>query len=73
MQLNIKKYKQDNEKMSRRVEQIFFQRRNADGQQADEKMLNNANHHGNVNQSHNEQPDALSLPRGVGSEGKGGS
>ena len=37
MQLNIKKYKQANEKMSRRVELIFFQRGNADGQQALEK------------------------------------
>ena len=45
--------------MSRRLEQIFFQRGNTDGQQADEKMFNNANHHGNANQSHNEQPDAL--------------
>ena len=59
MQLNIKKYKEVNETMSRRTEQIFFLRGNADGQQAHEKMFNHANHHGIANQSHNEQPDAL--------------
>ena len=35
-------------------EQTFFQRGNADGQQAHEKMLNNANYQGNVSQNHNE-------------------
>ena len=59
MQLNIKNTNKPMKKMSRRLEQIFFQRGNTDGQQADEKMFNNANHHGNANQSHNEQPDAL--------------
>ena len=38
----------------RRIEQTFFQRGNADSQQAHEKMLNTANHQGNVNQNHNE-------------------
>ena len=32
----------------------FFQRGNADGQRAHEKMLNITNHHGNANQNHNE-------------------
>ena len=35
-------------------EQIFFQRANADGQLANEKMLNTANHQGNANENHNE-------------------
>ena len=33
-------------------EQIFFQRANADGQLANEKMLNTANHQGNANENH---------------------
>ena len=32
----------------------IFQRGNADGQEAHEKMLNIANHHGNANQNHHE-------------------
>ena len=32
----------------------IFPKRNADGQQAHEKMLNIANHEGNANQTHNE-------------------
>ena len=40
--------------MCRRTEQTFFQRGNADGQQAHEKMLNIANHRGNANQNHSE-------------------
>ena len=40
--------------MGRSLEKIFFQRGNADGQQAHEKMLNIANHQGNANQNHNE-------------------
>ena len=39
--------------MGRRPEQTFSQR-NADGQQAHEKMLNITNHQGNANQNHNE-------------------
>ena len=42
--------------MGRRTEQTFFQRGNADGHQAHEKMLNIANHKGNGNQNHNEIP-----------------
>ena len=34
--------------MGRRPEQTFFQRGNADGQQAHEKMLNTANHQGKL-------------------------
>ena len=37
--------------MSRITEQKFFQRGNADGQQAHEKMLNTANHQRNANQN----------------------
>ena len=40
--------KKINEKMVRRTEQTFFQRGNADGQQADEKMLNIVNEQGNA-------------------------
>ena len=40
--------------MGRRHEQTFFQRGNADGQEADEKMLNITNHQANANQNHNE-------------------
>ena len=40
--------------MGRRFEYTFFQRGNADGQQAHEKMLNKTNHQGNTNQKHNE-------------------
>ena len=39
--------------MGRRPEQTFFQR-NADGQQAHEKMLSITNRQGNANQNHNE-------------------
>ena len=41
--------------MGKRTEETFFQRGNADGQQAHEKMLNIANHQGNENQNHNEK------------------
>ena len=40
--------------MVKRTEQTFFQKGNADGQKACEKMLNIANHQGNANQDHNE-------------------
>ena len=40
--------------MGRRTEQTLFQRGNADGQQAHEKMLNIVNHQGNANQNYNE-------------------
>ena len=33
---------------------MFFQRRQTDGQQAHEKMLNITNHQGNENKNHNE-------------------
>ena len=38
--------------MGRRTEQTFSERGNADGQQADEKTLNIANHQRNANQNH---------------------
>ena len=37
-----------------RTEQTFFQRGNADCQQANEKMFNITNHQGNVHQNHND-------------------
>ena len=40
--------------MGSRPEQTFFQRGNADGQQAQEKMFNTANHQGSANQNHND-------------------
>ena len=40
--------------MGRRTEQTFFQRGNAAGRQAHEKMLNAVNHQGNEDQNHNE-------------------
>ena len=43
----IKKWAED-------MNRHFFQRRHTDGQQIHEKMLNIANHEGNVNQNHNE-------------------
>ena len=39
--------------MGRRNEQTFFQRGHADGQQAQEKILNITNHQENANQNHN--------------------
>ena len=42
--------------MDRRPEKTFFQRVNADGQQAHEKVLNVANCQGNAKQNHNEIP-----------------
>ena len=53
IQFNIKKSNRLIKKMGR-IEQIFFQRGNADGQQAYAKMLNITNHQGNANQNHNE-------------------
>ena len=40
--------------MGRRPEQVFFQRRHADDQQAHGKNLNITNHQGNPNQNYNE-------------------
>ena len=40
--------------MGRRTEQTFFQRENADDQQAHEKMFNIADNQRNENQNHNE-------------------
>ena len=41
------------EKMSRRLEQTFFQGRHTDGQQVHEKTVNITNHQGTANQNHN--------------------
>ena len=40
--------------MCKGPKQMFFQRRDTDGQQAYEKMLNVTNHQGNANKNHNE-------------------
>ena len=48
--------KKSNEKMSRRTKQTFLQRRNTDGKQAQEQMLNIANYQRTVNQNCNEVP-----------------
>ena len=48
------KRKQPDLKMSRRTEEIFFKRGNADGPQIHEEMFNIANYQGNSNQNHNE-------------------
>ena len=40
--------------MGRRKEQTFLQRRNADSQQVNGKMLNITSYQGNANQNHNE-------------------
>ena len=42
--------------MGRRTEQTLFQRADADGQQAHEKMIDLANHQGAADQNHNEIP-----------------
>ena len=42
--------------MGRRPKQTFLQRKNRDGQQALEKMLNIANYQRNANQNYNEIP-----------------
>ena len=54
MQFNIKKQTTQFKKIERRTEKIFFQRRNADGQLAHEKMLNTTNNQGNSNKNHSE-------------------
>ena len=52
IQHNIKKKKNLDLKMGRRLSQAFFQRRHRDDQQIHEKMFNINNHQGNANQTH---------------------
>ena len=47
--------------MGRRHEQTFFQRRDADGKQTHENMLNVIHHQGNTNQNHTEWSEWLTL------------
>ena len=54
MQLNIKKNKQPNPKMSRRPKQTFLQRRYTVCQQTHERILNITNHERNANQNYND-------------------
>ena len=49
MLINIKKTKPPNQKMGRRPEWTFFQRRHTDVQQAHEKMLNIINYQRKAN------------------------
>ena len=56
IQFNTKKQSTQFEKMGRRPKQIFFQRRQTDGQQAHEKMLNIANYQINAIKKNNEIP-----------------
>ena len=51
--------------MGRESEQTFFQRRQTDGQQADEKMLNITDHQRNANQNHNEIPRHTSYRKAI--------
>ena len=46
--------KQTNQKVDRRLKQIFLQRRNRDGQQAQKKMINITNYQRNENKNYNE-------------------
>ena len=55
IQLNIKTTNNHIKKMGRRTKLTFFQRRNTDGQQAHEKILNITNHWENANQHHSEK------------------
>ena len=58
MQLNIKEKKkeskQSRQKTGRRPKQIFLQRRQTDGQETHEKMLNIIHYQRNANQNYNE-------------------
>ena len=54
MQLNIKKNKQPNPKMGRRLKLTCLQRRHTDDQEAHEKLLNINNYQRNANQNYNE-------------------
>ena len=56
LQLNSKKINNPIEKMGRRPEQTFLQRRHTAGQEAHEKMLNITNYQRNANQNYNEIP-----------------
>ena len=61
MQLNSKKNKQPNQKMGRRPQQTFLQRRHTDGQEAHENMLNITDHQGSANQNNNEVPVRMAI------------
>ena len=52
------KNKHLDQKMGRKPEEIFLQRRHRDGQETDEKMLNITNHQGNGNTNHEILPHA---------------
>ena len=54
IQLNIRKTNSPIKKMSRRLKQLFLQRRHTDGQQTHEKMFNTVHYQRNANQSYTE-------------------
>ena len=56
MQLNTRNINDPIEKMGQRTKQTFLQRRNTDGKQTHEKMLNITHYQRNANQNHNEVP-----------------
>ena len=56
VQINNKKTNNPIEKMGRKPEQTFLQRRHTDGQQAQEKMLNIDKDQRNANQIYKEVP-----------------
>ena len=56
IQLNSKKANNPMEKMGKKPEQTFLQRRYTDGQQTHEKMLNIADYKRNANQNYHEIP-----------------
>ena len=47
--------------MGRGPENIFFQRKHTDDQQAHDKLLNNTNHRENANQNHNVIPSLIRM------------
>ena len=60
LQLNSRKINDPIKKMGQRTKQTFLQRRDTDGKQTHEKMLNITHHKRNANQNHHEVPSHAS-------------